>query len=340
MKSINSVAVIPVVIIFVSLLAGCSESAPLSAADIKAAYKPEAGPLEIVTVDRASLDFPALDKELQMRLAFPASGGPYPLIMFSHGNNCSQDLYAGFADHWASYGYVVIQPIHMDSLDLGFTMKGVTTEIMTQVVTNRPKDVQFIIDSLGDLEQKLPELAGKVDSTRLIAAGHSMGAGTAMVLNGVSMTNPVDQFTLASDEDRFELLILISEPGNNRIMPDEPWRLAKVPTIIVTGSEDFSTTGAPDGKKSKNAWVLPENAARPDQPHYYLDMQGSDHYYGGVICRADRPGPKDYDALTIANGVTTAFLDAYIKDDAAAMAFLTSGDVTELTDNRATMDLR
>jgi dienelactone hydrolase len=318
----------------------CSGSGRQPDLPVDSAYQIAPGPLKIITVNRTTLDFPALDKELQMRLAFPARGGPYPVIIFSHGNGCSQDMYAGFADHWASFGFVVIQPVHMDSMDLGFSMKGVTLEIMNKVVSDRPKDVQFILDSFDHLEAQVPELSGKIDATRMVAAGHSMGAGTAMMLNGVAMTNPVDQFTLKTDESRFQALILISEPGNNRIMPDAPWRMSKVPTLIVTGSNDFSTTGAPDGKKRKNAWFIPDNAVYPDQPHYYLYMDGSDHYFGGVICRDDRPGPRDYGALNISNGVTTAFLNAYMKGDEVAMRFIGSDHVTALSNGRATLEIR
>ncbi|HJP04204.1 MAG: hypothetical protein CL799_13275 [Chromatiales bacterium] len=324
------------------LIASCTSPGQLSEADIRNAYRTEAGPLDVTVVEQTTLTFGEFDKELRVRAVFPSTGGPYPLIVFSHGNGCSPGLYAGFADHWASRGYVVLQPTHMDSRDLGFTMKGVTLEIMTKVVSSRPRDVQFILESLDDLEDKVPGLAGKIDASRLIAAGHSMGAGTAMTLNGVVMTNPVDNFTLSSDEDRFEILILISEPSNNRIMPEEPWRLARVPTLIVTGSEDFSTTGARDGVKSKSAWYLPADAERPDQPRHYLFMDGSNHYFGGVICREDIPGsgPLDFDALNISNGVTTAFLDAYIKSDEAAMAFLGSGEIGALTNKRATLERR
>jgi hypothetical protein len=145
---------------------------------------------------------------------------------------------------------------------------------------------------------------------------------------------------VTSDEDRFDVAILISEPGNNRIMPDTPWRFEKVPTFVATGSNDFSSTGAPDGRKSRNAYQLVEEVELPDQPHYYLYMQGSNHYLGGAICRADVPGPGDYDALRIINGASMAFLDAFIADDATARTFLDSGSITELTDGRAVLDLR
>lgn len=275
-----------------------------------------------------------------MRVAFPEQPGNYPVIVFSHGNGCYQDLYTGMTDHWASWGYVVIQPVHMDSRETGFTMKGVTLDTMNTVISTRRADVRFILDSFDQLEAQVDGLEGKLDRDRLIAAGHSMGGGTAMTLTGVTMIDPRGDLEISSDEDRFDALILISEPSNNRLMPNEPWRLAKVPTIITTGSEDFSTIGGRGGKKSKGAYYLPENAEQPDEPRYYLDIDGVDHYLGGLICRDNAPGPQDKDGLTIMNGATTAFLQAYIEGDAVAQAFLDSGTIGSLTSERATLGLR
>jgi predicted dienelactone hydrolase len=339
------VGLIPVTLRYILLTillvtTACSRAPALTDADIRAAYRPQAGPLGVVTIKRTALPFPELEKELQMRLAFPASGGPYPVIVLSHGNGCSQDLYAGIADHWASWGYVVIQPVHMDSRDLGFSMKGKTLETMNLVVSSRRADLRFILDSLDALQEHVPGLRGKPDADHLIAAGHSMGGGTAMVLTGVTMVNPRDQSVMDSDEDRFEALILITEPGNNRMMPSEPWRLARVPTFVATGSGDFSLVGARDGKKSKSGWQLPADADRPDQPRWYLFIDEADHYLGGLICKSTAPGPQDFDALNIINGASTAFLESYIRDDQAAAAFLASGDINSLTGGRATLEDR
>jgi hypothetical protein len=317
---------------------GCT--AQLSESEIKAAYKTQAGPYTVQEAYRTRLDFPALDKSLAMRVAFPQEPGNYPLIVFSHGNGCLQDLYTGFADHWVSWGYVVVQPVHMDSRETGFTMKGANMRIMNKVISSRRDDVIHILDSLDQLEAQVPGLTGKIDREQLIMAGHSMGAGTAMMLTGVTMESPRDGSLLQSDEDRFDAVMIISDPSNNRLMPDKPWLYTKVPTYIATGTKDFSSIGARDGKKSKGAFLIPADAVLQPQPHYYLFMENSDHYLGGVICRSNAPGPRDFDALTIINGSSTAFLDAYFDNDLNARAFLDSGEITELSGGRATLDLR
>ena len=51
-------------------------------------------------------------------------------------------------------------------------------------------------------------------------------------------------------------------------------------------------------------------------------------------------GPPDHEALTIVQSASTAFLDAYLQQDSAAMAFLHSAAGVELTNGRAEMFAR
>ena len=244
--------------IFSIACAGCASQPVISDAALHLnVYATDQGPHPVKTVRRTGLEFSSRRQApANADGVFPAAAGSYPVIVFSHGNGCTQDLYAGFADHWASWGYAVIQPVHADSRDLGFTMKGRTMEEMNVIVDERRADVRHILDSFPQLEAQVPGLRGKLDSRRLIAAGHSMGAGTAMVLTGVQMVSPMDGTRVMSDENRFAALILISEPSNNSMMPEEPWRFAGVPTFIATGSNDYSGMGARDGKKSSQRMAV------------------------------------------------------------------------------------
>jgi hypothetical protein len=65
--------------------------------------------------------------------------------------------------------------------------------------------------------------------------------------------------------------------------------------------------------------------------NYALVTQGADHYLGNLICRLERENPPQYDALKMVNAVTTAFLDAYVKDQAQAKEFLQSGSLPTIT---------
>jgi hypothetical protein len=57
-----------------------------------------------------------------------------------------------------------------------------------------------------------------------------------------------------------------------------------------------------------------------------------------LICRETAGGAPDYEGLSIIRGTSTAFLDAYLKNDAAAKEFLATADVKAMTNNRASLE--
>jgi hypothetical protein len=313
------------------LLAGCAQ-------DSGSAYKPEAGPLEPVVVSPVALAFPELEKDLQLRVTFPGSAGKYPLIVFSHGGRCSRDRYADFANHWASHGYVVIQPAHLDSVSIERSKKHSGTQLMVEAERTRRLDNAFILDSLDRIQELVPGLAGKIDAERIVAAGHSLGAGTAMTMTGLVLVDPRKGTEMGFMDDRFDALLLISDPSNSPLMPDDPWRAVALPTFIATGSKDFS--GLTKLVKSGFAYEMREGAVLSDTPNHYLYIEGMDHYLGGLMCRDKPPEAPDYEALRIINGASTAFLDAYIKDSASAQAFLASNPAPLDSTGRAKLETR
>lgn len=305
----------------------------------ESAYKPNAGSHEVV-VRSLQLPFPALDKDLPLRVAFPAEPGAYPVIVFSHGNGSSKDLYSVYADHWVSHGYVVIQPTHMDSKSLGGSMRNMNYEKMAAISDSRRRDMRYIVDSLERLDKQVVGLAGKMDMQRLVVAGHSMGAATAMRLAGLVLVDPPNETAIDYRDDRFSALLLVSDPGNNRLIPENPWRGVPVPTFIATGSNDFGGMPGRSRQSFAAAAKFPNGAVMSDTPNHYLFVDGMDHYLGGLICKDDVPGPHDHDALRIVSGVSTAFLDAYMKADESALQFLQSGELSGLSNGRASLELR
>ena len=292
------------------------------ARDPKAAYKAERGPHEVVVSVPVSLDFAELDKTLELRLTYPAEAERYPLILFSHGGRCSRDRYTDLAEHWASHGYVVIQPAHLDSVSIETTGAFSGTSLMVEAERTRRLDMGHILDSIDDIERLEPGLAGKIDLERVVASGHSMGGGTAMTMTGLVLVNPRDGMEMGAIDERFDALLLVTDPNNSPMMPENPWRTVALPTFVATGSEDFSQLS----KRMKKGfgYTFRDDVQFADSPNHYLFIDGMDHYIGGLICREKEPENPDYEAMTIVNGTSTAFLDAYIKGDDLAMAFLAS----------------
>lgn len=300
------------------------------------AYKTDTGPFDVAVAVDVMLPFDELEKDLSLRIAYPVEPDVYPVIVFSHGGGCAKDTYSRLSDHWASHGYVVIEPLHADSRSLGFSFARTKSDVIMKVIYSRRLDMRHILDSLEIIEQRVPQLAGRMDDQRLVAAGHSMGGATAMAVTGLEMKNNVTGIVEGFPEDRFDALLLIGDPGNRGFMPDAPWRAISVPTLIVTGTNDSGERI----DESRMQFEVANEIKVANTPKHYLFITGMDHYLGGLICRSDIEGEPDYDALAIARGVSTAFLDAFMKDDSAARQLLGGEALPELTEGRATLEDR
>ena len=312
------------------VVAGCAHEASV--------YRAGPGPWRTAEADIA-LDYPAQAKKLPLHIVWPVNGGPYPVVVFSHGGGSSKDMYDRLADHWASAGYVVILPTHRDSRSLGFSTRGAAQHLMLEILESRRQDLVFIADALGGLAQQLPQLAGKIDAQRIVIGGHSMGGATALTVSGVVLEDVNDGSRFGFREPRFDALLLLTEPGNSPMAPEFPWRAVPVPVFVATGSRDYS--GQWSGPPKQRLYRLPADLPLPDNvPHHYLFIEGMDHYLGGLVCRTDVPGPPDDGALQAIQATSTTFLDAYMKNDAAALDFLRNADLRPLTDGRATLSLR
>jgi dienelactone hydrolase len=145
------------------------------------------------SIDVASMLSPALQAKVPAadRVLYPVkafqdvtaadSVGGSPLVIFSHG-------YAGFPEqsvsittHLASWGFVVAAPDHVErSLDglLGTAAVGVPKQTDVQVLQATIKLVLAASNQPGVLH-------GLVDPNRIVAAGHSAGAGAAYELASV-----------------------------------------------------------------------------------------------------------------------------------------------------------
>lgn len=101
-------------------------------------------------------------------------GGPYPLVLFSHGYGVTPEDYAALLARWAAAGYVVVAPTYPL---LSGVPAGPSHEDYGQVFA----DESFVLDrvlaetgSAGSAGSAHP-LAGLVDPTRVAAAGQSDG---------------------------------------------------------------------------------------------------------------------------------------------------------------------
>lgn len=105
-------------------------------------------------------------------------GGPFPLLMYSHGYSSARTEATATATRAASYGYVVVAP---DFPLTSLTANDGSPDVNDAV--NQPGDVSFLIDKVLALAAD-PEhrLAGKIDDKRIGALGVSLGGLTTLLV--------------------------------------------------------------------------------------------------------------------------------------------------------------
>ncbi len=207
-------------------------------------------------------------------------------------------------------------------------MKGIFNSLVHGqygLVEARVADLRYILETIPALEALAPQFKGKTDSERLVVTGHSFGAFTAQQFGGAATMDPESGHYPSTLDDRVVAVIALSPPGPmfDTITLDS-WRKLSAPTLVTTGTWDIQPAFWPQWQDH----LISYETSIPGEK-YALVIEGADHYLGNLICRLEREGPPQEDALAMINITTTAFLDAQVKNSAEARAFLESGQLRQ-----------
>lgn len=296
-------------------------------------YAPREPALTVAVDDSVVLMAPD-ERPVPVKIFYPEAAGPYPLIVLSHGTFSNRNRYDRIGEFWAGQGYVVMIPQHIDA-DYGVKPSGYG--VMQGVVRTRVADMSLVLDGLDDIEAAVPDLAGKIAPDEYVAAGHSIGTQVAMLVTGAHFRTAFNGEEVASPESRYRALILVTDPGKMRLMPLDMWIASAVPTFMATGTDDYGLMGSRGEPTEAQTEILSMGVA-PDALRYELLLEGGDHYFGGLIQKEVDAEP-DHEGLALFNATSTAFLDAVMKDDLRARAYLDTVDMLEVSDGRATLTM-
>ncbi|MCV2356282.1 hypothetical protein LNV09_19235 [Paucibacter sp. B2R-40] len=186
----------------------------------------------------------ARQRAVPARLYWPSKavshGATVPLIVFSHGIGGSRRGYSYLGAYWAAQGYATLHVQHVGSdraLWLGnpFGLVGRLQDAAKESeALSRVADVRFALDQL-----LLGPRGSQIDPARVIAAGHSYGANTVMLLSGAQVVRRgavMDQL----HDPRFKAAIIISAPPfyGETERTAEILKPITIPTLHITATED------------------------------------------------------------------------------------------------------
>lgn len=134
-----------------------------------------------------------------------------PLVVFSHGLGGSRNGYSYFGSYLAQHGVASLHLQHVGSdRSLWFgnifnLVERLTNAAQDEEALARVEDFRFAIDRLGK-----SHLANRVVTSRVIAAGHSYGANTTLLVAGARV--PRKGALVDTRDHRVHAAILISAP--------------------------------------------------------------------------------------------------------------------------------
>src|SRR5271168_3663841 len=243
-------------------------------------YKLRPGPYRVQEVGDIVLHDARRNKDLHLRVFYPDVAGRYPVIVFSHGAGGSQNCCEELTQHWASYGYVTIQPTHEDSAvqrrDAGeenVRFQQAVRDALKQpgLWESRPRDISFALDSLGELEKRVPDLAGKLDAQHIGVGGHSMGSFPAEAIAGALVNLPNQPLANFADA-RVKAVLCLSPQGPGQFgLSEASFRALRIPYLGVTGSLDSL------GPIASEAWHKTPFELAPAGDKYHVDIEGASH---------------------------------------------------------------
>jgi predicted dienelactone hydrolase len=261
------------------------------------------------------------------------SGIVSPVILFSHGLGGSKEGNGFMGDHWAKRGYVAVFLQHAGSdssvwreTELRDRMAAMQKAASPQNLHLRCEDVKKTIHQLEDWnrEEKHP-LFKKLDLAHIGMSGHSFGAHTTQATTGQSFPLIGQKFT----DNRIIAAIAFS-PSSPPRGGSTAFASVKVPWMLMTGTKDTSPIGGQTVESRLEVYPnLPKTIDK-----YELVLDNAEHSsFSGRALPGDKQtrNPNHHKAIL---ALSTAFWDAYLKDDQEAKNWLTSSKAKSVLEDK------
>ncbi|MCX6895311.1 MAG: dienelactone hydrolase, partial [Verrucomicrobia bacterium] len=178
----------------------------------------------------------------------------------------------------------------------------------------RVHDVPAVLDQLELWNAaKTNALAGRLDLKKIGMSGHSFGAVTTEAVSGQTAPTGGQAFT----DPRIRAAIAFSPSTPASGSAECAFGSVKIPWLLMTGTKDIAPIGHADMKSRLAVYPALHGA-----PKYELVLDGAEHSaFTDRALPGDR-APRNPNHHRVILALATAFWDAYLRGDAAALAWL------------------
>ncbi|MCC7229877.1 MAG: hypothetical protein IT203_05750 [Fimbriimonadaceae bacterium] len=261
------------------------------------------------------------NRDVPILFYLPNGDKPAPVVFFSHGLGGARTGNEFLGVHLAKRGYVAVFLQHPGSDDsvwrgapLRDRLASMKKAASAQNLSLRIADVSFVIDELANLNGDLGKgIAGRMDLKRIGMSGHSFGAVTSEAVSGESFPGVGQSLT----DSRIKAAIMYSPSTPKSADPAKAFGNVKLPWLLMTGTKDQSPIN--DTDVANRLSVFP---ALPVGDKFELVLENAEHSaFTDRALPGDREprNPNHHRAIL---GISTAFWDAYLKQDKAAAKWL------------------
>jgi len=271
-------------------------------------------------LDREAID-ESRSRTIPLRIYLPATSTPAAVVLFSHGLGGSREGSSFLGKHWAARGYLAVFLQHPGSDESVWRDVAPAQRLkVLQKAANPQSFMQRVFDVAAVLDQLLvwnkasgDTLSGRIDLDRVGMSGHSFGAVTTQAVSGQATANGRQMFL----DKRIDAAIIMSPSIPRQGSAEVAFRNVQLPWLLMTGSRDIAPIGNQD--MASRLGVYP---ALPEGGKYELVLDGAEH-----SAFTERPLPGEINARNPAHhpvilALSTAFWDAWLKQDAAAREWI------------------
>jgi predicted dienelactone hydrolase len=259
-----------------------------------------------------------------------SKGGPYPLLVFSHGYGGGGLASVFFTEALAAKGWIVVAPDHNDKQfairirtgqEKNFDRSGLLSHAK-QISESGPDDRDLYFYRLDELGMALngilasDEFGKFIDKNRIAVGGHSFGGFTALGLCG----------TIKKYYDpRIKAVLLFSTGAGGYLFREEELAAVKIPSMIYLGEREKDDIRG----KSTISKLTDKVYKNMPPPKYLLELKGASHFsfnnrFTNTLGAWLLSGSEQH--FDVIRGYSIDFLEKYVAGNKSAGRLLEKKD--------------